>query len=502
VAKWFNWLIATSSVVAACAPPPEKKASAPAAPNPVLQGQRRAVNVTRLYDETCSKCHGVNGEGNGSSTQTLITREKYDQSQDRPFFDAIKNGVPQMGMDPYGETMSEPEIWALVVHIRELQSRGLRQKFGSPKPDANGVFPNKYHPYRIETFVDEHQGLRTPWGIDWLPDGRMLVTNLPGTMVVVAKDGKVGPEVQGLPASRQLGQGGLMEVAVHPDYAKNGWIYLAFTDPSKTDPRAGLTKVVRGKIRFQGDQATWTDQQTIFESPQEYYNGSGIHFGCRIVFDGKGHLFFSHGERGSGELAQDLTRPNGKIHRLNDDGTIPADNPFASAADKEQKRLGSIWSYGHRNPQGLIFGLDGTLWDTEHAPRGGDEVNRIERAANYGWPIITFGINYNDSPLAVPWPKPDQKFNMPIFRWLPSTGACGLDVVKGAAFPKWRGDLVAGGLSGQNVDRLRIENGKLVEHEELIQGMGRVREVATAPDGTIYVALNQPDKIIRLVPAK
>jgi glucose/arabinose dehydrogenase len=156
----------------------------------------------------------------------------------------------------------------------------------------------------------------------------------------------------------------------------------------------------------------------------------------------------------------------------------------------------------HRNAQGLVQDLSGDLWDTEHAPRGGDEVNRVVKGANYGWPIISYGINYNDTPYATPWGTAAQGFAMPAFRWLPSIGACGLDVVKGPGFAKWKGDLIAGGLSGQNVDRLRMKDGKLVEREELIQGMGRVRDVAYGPDGNIYVVLNSPEKVIRLVPEK
>ena len=159
-----------------------------------------------------------------------------------------------------------------------------------------------------------------------------------------------------------------------------------------------------------------------------------------------------------------------------------------------------MWSYGHRNPQGLSFDLQGNLWDTEHAPRGGDELNLIQKGANYGWPIVSFGINYNGSPHEVPWPKEGQDIAMPAFRWLPSTGAAGLTVVNGSKFPQWKGDLIAGGLVGQNVDRIRVKDGKMVEREELVFGMGRVRDVALGPDGFIYVVFNQPDKIARLVP--
>lgn len=463
-------------------------------------GFGQASNMSKLYNETCAKCHGANGQGGGAGTKTLLTREGFDQKNDRPYFDAIKNGVKDMGMEAYGETLSEPEIWGLVVHIREMQASALRAENGGPK-ETNGVYASQRASYQIETVVDTDQGLRTPWAIDWLPNGLMLVTNRSGKLSTV-RNGKAVGDVTGIPVSREIGQGGLMDVAVHPDYRKNGWVYLSFTEPSKTDQRAGMTKIVRGKLKFSGDNAVWTDEQTIFECAPNTFTGSGVHFGSRIVFDQKGHVFFSIGERGDQSKAPDLTRPNGKIYRVNEDGSIPKDNPFVSDADKAKGVIPQIWSCGHRNPQGLTFDLQGGLWDTEHAPRGGDELNLVVKGANYGWPTVGHGINYNDSPIATPFPKPDEKINVPTFRWLPSIGACGLDTVKGSAFPGWKGDLVAGGLSGQNVDRIRVKDGQLVEREELVYGMGRVREVTVGPDGFVYVALNQPDKIIRLVPAK
>jgi glucose/arabinose dehydrogenase len=296
----------------------------------------------------------------------------------------------------------------------------------------------------------------------------------------------------------ELGQGGLMEVTVHPNYRENGWIYLALSDPAKNG-RGAMTKIVRGKLRVEGSKTQWTSQETIFEAAQEFYNGAGIHFGSRIVFDGKGHVFFVVGERGGNMLAQELGNPFGKIYRLNDDGSQPADNPFVGKGSA--KHVGAIWSLGHRNPQGLAMDLKGNLWDTEHGPRGGDEVNRIQKGANYGWPVIALSINYNDAPFKTPWPKAGQNLTVPVARWLPSTGACGLDVAKGAAFPKWNGDLLAGGLVGQNLDRIRVSGDKLIEREELLHGMGRIRDVSVAADGKVYIALNEPDKIIRLVPS-
>lgn len=483
-----TFLLACSFVfVTACTVGASDDATPTAGP---MEQRAQGTSVTQFYIDTCAKCHGAEGQGGGAGTKTLLTDEKFDQKLDKPFFDAIKNGVPENGMEGYAATMSDEQIWAQVVHIRELQAKALRAKNGSPKT-TEGIYPGKRQNYKIETVVEESEGLKTPWGIDWLPDGRMLVTNRPGFLALVYK-GKVISQIEDVPKSIEQGQGGLMEVSVHPDYAKNGWIYLAYTEPGKE--RGGLTKVVRGKL----SGTKWTSQQTIFEADQKFYTGAGVHFGSRVVFDGKGHVFFTIGERGGNMLAQELTNPFGKTYRLNEDGTEPKDNPFVG----KEGAIKGIWSFGHRNQQGLSFDLDGGLWVTEHGPRGGDEVNKIEKGANYGWPLVAWSINYNDSPFQTPWPKDGLKVNQPAFRWLPSIGACGLDVVRGSAFPQWKGDLVAGGLAGQNVDRLRMKDGKLVEREELVHGMGRVRDVSVGPDGFVYIAFNQPDKIVRLVPAK
>ena len=459
----------------------------PAEPAP-RQGQR--LSVTRQYLDNCAHCHGENGEGGGAGTRTLNTKPLFDQSKDHPFFDAIKKGVPDRAMPAYGDTLSDEEIWAQVVHIRELQAKALRAEFGSPKPDSTGVYASDKAKFRVETFVEAGKGLVTPWSIDWLKDGRALVTNRRGEMFLVGTDGALGPKIEGLPETSEIGQGGYMDVRVHPT---NGWLYFAYTEPKAGDRSQGLTKIVRGHL----DGTRWKDQQTIWEAPQEWYTGSGIHFGGKIVFDDKGHVFFSVGERGLNMRGQSLDVPVAKIYRLNDDGTVPKDNPYVG-----KTRFGGIWTWGHRNPQGLALASDGQLWDTEHAPRGGDELNPIKKGANYGWPIVTYGINYNDTPWALPWPKPGQNLEMPVFRWLPSVGTSGLALVKGAAFPSWKGDLLAGGLAGQNLDRFRVKGDRMVEREELLQGMGRVRDVNVAKDGTVYVVLNGPDKIVRLVPAK
>lgn len=465
-----------------------------------------AQGVEELWNKNCINCHGAKGEGGGAGTRTLLTDELFDAKHDKPFFDAIKGGLPDKGMDAFGKTLKDEQVWGLVVYIRELQSREHRVRVGRTKA-VKGVYSSKLQDFRIETVVEK--GLETPWAVDFLPDGRMIVTDRPGPVRIHSTGkagGTLGEAIEGTPGVRNRGQGGMMDVTVHPDYAKagNGWIYLSFSD---NDTKGnGMTKVVRGRLKEDGGKVKFVDYDTVFLGRPEHYSGADHHFGSRIVFDPKdsGMMYFSCGERGAQQFAQDITRPNGKVFRVRDDGSVPKDNPFVG----KPKAYEQIWSHGHRNPQGLAFDLEGRLWDTEHAPRGGDELNEVKRGANYGWPTISFGINYSGAPFVTPWQKSkpgEPELTMPALRWLPSIAACGLDTVRpgpaGEAFPKWKGDLMAGGLAGQILVRVRVKDGAVVEQEEILQGMGRVRDVATGPDGSVYVVLNDPNKVIRLVPA-
>jgi glucose/arabinose dehydrogenase len=476
-----------------------------------------AQGVEKLWADNCARCHGAGGKG-GNAKSLLDNEWKYGGS-DREIFDSIKQGRPDDGMVAFGETMTDQQVWGLVVYLHELREQDFRKREGNPKPDASGVYTSHLAKFKTEVVIPENAGLVVPWSVDWLPDGTtMLVTNRPG-QVRVWKDGKLFPALTGTPLVRQDGQGGLMDVAVHPEYAKNGWVYLTFSEPRDgKDSGPAMTKVIRGRI----NDGAWVDQETVFQAKKEHYVSSGIHFGSRLVFkksddpvaDGRYYLFFSIGERGHGDNAQNVTLPNGKVHRVWDDGKIPNDNPFVSTPGAYP----SIYSFGHRNPQGLVLDLAGNLWETEHGPRGGDEVNLILKGRNYGWPLVSFSIDYNGAPRWSPWIDPEKEkalpggpVMMPLTYWLPSIAACGLDCIRGDKFPGWSGDLVAGGLAGNVVDRFRFKldgppgaatGGTLVEHEELLKGIGRVRDTAVGPDGLIYVVLNEPDMIIRLVPAK
>jgi glucose/arabinose dehydrogenase len=282
-----------------------------------------------------------------------------------------------------------------------------------------------------------------------------------------------------------------MDIALHPDFAKNGWIYLSYAEPGPTSG-ASMTVIIRGRVR----DGKWVDQEVLYKAPPELYWVDNTHFGSRFLFDKEGHLFYSIGDRGHMKDAQDLSRPNGKIHRIHDDGRIPKDNPFVGTPGA----LGSIWSYGNRNVQGMSWHpVTGDLWATEHGPRGGDELNRIERGHNYGWPAITYGIDYDGTPISDKTEMPGM--DPPVVQWTPSIATCAITFYTGDKFAGWKNNLFLTALAFQELRRLVLEGNKVVQQEILIKNSGRVRDVLTGPDGFLYVAFNQPDRIVRLVPA-
>ena len=367
----------------------------------------------------------------------------------------------------------------------------------SPVSAQSDLRRTAYHDYRV---VSVAEGLEVPWSIAFLPGGDILVTERAGRLRVVRGGKLVADPVPGIPEVLARGQGGLMEVLPHPDFANNRLIYLSYSKPVG-DGRRGTTAVVRGT--FENDRFTLVDE--IFEAVSE----GGGHYGCRLAFDADGYLYLSVGDRQvppRGDLAahpaQDVSNHHGVIVRLHDDGTVPEDNPFVGRAGARTE----IWSYGHRNPQGLaIHPETGAVWLTEHGPQGGDEVNVSTPGSNYGWPVIGYGVNYG-SGSAIHDGTHKEGMEQPLHFWVPSIGVSGLAFYTGDKFPEWRGNLFAGGLAGRNIDRLTIEDGRVVERETILQGMGRVRDVRMGPDGYIYVALEDrggaPTPIVRLEPVR
>lgn len=356
--------------------------------------------------------------------------------------------------------------------------------------DPNKVVNSREEKFRIETLAEN---LDAPWGLVKLPDGRFLVTERAGRLRIIENGRLLEAPVEGLPEIRAGGQGGLLDIRLHPDYAKNGWIYLAYSKPF---PKGALTAIIRGKLV----ENRLTDIETVFDPPAEEASGGGVHFGCRIVFDGKGHMYFSIGDRGDATTpanqAQRLDNVKGKVHRLTDDGSVPADNPFAGKSGASP----SIWSYGNRNAQGLALQPGtGLLWETEHGPRGGDELNIIRKGGNYGWPIVTHGINYSGSAISNQTSAPGMID--PILQWTPSPAVCGMEFYTGDAFPNWKGDLFVTALAHTKLFRLKLDGEKVAHQEELLGGFGRIRDVRCFDDGYLYVIAESPGRIVRLVPA-
>lgn len=338
--------------------------------------------------------------------------------------------------------------------------------------------------YGVDTLADN---LKNPWGIAFLPDGRMLVTERAGE-VLIFQDGKQLPDKIEIPDVFVKGQGGLLDITLHPDYDDNGWIYLSY---AKKGEGGGGTVIARTKL--EGNKFTEIEQLFSAQPLSE----SGVHFGSRIVFDGNGYMFFSSGERGTKENAQNLGNHLGKILRLHDDGRVPSDNPFVNTSGAKPE----IWSYGHRNPQGLVYDADTkTLWDVEHGPKGGDELNKVEKGKNYGWPLITYGINYDGTPIT---DKTAQEgLEQPVTYWVPSIAPCGMTQVKGDKYEGWKNSFLIGALSFQHIARVEVSDGKYVGQEKLIDQMARVRAVVESPDGFIYVATEGPGMLLKLIPLK
>lgn len=339
--------------------------------------------------------------------------------------------------------------------------------------------------YTLETVADE---IPIPWGMVWLPDMSMLVTEKSGTLYQI-KDGKK-IKIKNVPEVYARGQGGLLDIALHPDFNKNGWIYITYAS-SEGEGEGGNTKLIRAKL-VDGSLA---QIESLYKAGPNTTKGQ--HFGSRIAFDKEGFLYFSAGERGAHFVnPQDITRDNGKIYRLNDDGSIPKDNPFVGKAGAKE----AIYSYGHRNPQGLAINpATGALWEHEHGPQGGDEINIIKKSANYGWPVVTYGIDYDGTSISKENEKPG--IEKPIYYWLPSIAPSGMAFVTSDVYPDWKGHLLVGSLKFQYLELVKLKGDEVIGRQKIGTDIGRVRNVAQGPDGYIYLAV-EGKGILKIVPTK
>ncbi|MEX0883441.1 MAG: PQQ-dependent sugar dehydrogenase [Cyclobacteriaceae bacterium] len=354
---------------------------------------------------------------------------------------------------------------------------------GQTPPNGPEPIDPVWNNYEIETVVED---LKIPWGFDFLPDGSMLITERSGELILF-KDGQK-TMISGVPAVRAKGQGGLLDITLHPDYEENGWIYLSYSS-EEGEGEGANTAISRAKL--EGNQLTGLE--VLYKGVPN--TDAGQHYGSRIVFDNDGYMFFSIGDRGNNkENPQDITRDGGKIYRLHDDGSIPDDNPFVDDANAKK----AIYSYGHRNPQGMILHPEtGEIWVHEHGPRGGDEINVVKKGTNFGWPEISYGINYNGTILTEDTEKPGME--QPLYYWVPSIAPSGFAVVTSDHYTAWKGDLLVGSLSFAHLEKLTLENNEVVKREKIIDGMGRTRHVVEGPDGFIYAGI-EGKGIVKIVP--
>ena len=327
--------------------------------------------------------------------------------------------------------------------------------------------------YGYEVVVPD---LTIGWGMAFLPDGSMLITEKSGE-IIHFKDGEK-QQVEGLPEIYNRGQGGLLDIAVHPDYENNGWIYLTYSSP-EGEGEGGNTALARAKL----NNSQLVEKEVLYKAVPNSTRGQ--HFGSRIAFDEEGYLYFSIGDRGNrDENPQDITRDGGKIYRLNPDGTIPNSNPFVGEANAKE----AVYSYGHRNPQGMTVNPEtNNIWVHEHGPQGGDEINIVQAGANYGWPVVTFGENYDGTPITENTSGPE--FENPLHYWLPSIAPSGMLYVTSEKYPHLNGNLLVGSLKFQYLEHLILEDNKVVKREKLLQNIGRVRAIEEGPDDTIYISI-------------
>ena len=465
----------------------------------------QAESGEAVFTGICAGCHGTGlagGRGPSLFNKALLTARG-----DAGIRSIILKGIPGTEMPAFEGAIDDAQITSI---IRYLHSSAVRLQpsapsgalssapahgpamYTAPNPNGQRIHSEKQD-FRIEAVAT---GLNMPWGLAFLPDGRLLVTErTPAQLRVIDASGKLLPPVENMPVVHQGQDAGLLDVAAGADYAKDGWIYLAYSDespevPQVSPPSAGetgrqtkrpsMTVIVRGKIDANNQ---WSEQQDIFRQPYSAYTRGDLHYGSRILFDGKGHVFFSIGDRGDAKIAQDLGSPIGKIHRVNLDGSVPADNPFAGRPGV----VSSIWSYGHRNTQGLALDpATGLVWESEHGPNGGDEINIIDKGGNYGWPTVSMGQQPGVTQTA------GSGFLPPVAWYSPTIAPSGIAFYHGRRYPGWNRSLFVGGLLGQQLRRLTVKGRRVVGQEILFAQLGRVRAMATGPDGLLYVLITEP----------
>lgn len=494
------------------AAPPSSSASAVGPLGVPMASAFGMGDAAETYHDNCSSCHGT--DLSGGRGPSLFNPALLAERTDEQLRTTILKGLVSSGMPPFQGQLDDDQIGRVLAYLR-IRSGQLAEAAPPVKDPTGLVISSKNQTVRIEVVAS---GIDTPWGEEFLPDGRLLVTERPGKIRIVdpKTPGAVPLTVTGTPTPWVRQDGGFFDIAVAGD-PKNPWIYLSYSEvlPGYDRPLPGpgpiekdgpqlppaMTRIVRGHINAKNE---WVDQQDIFRAPVSMYTPSVIHYGSRFLVDGKGHVFYTLGDRGEMAHSQRLDSPLGKIHRVNLDGSAPDDNPFVGTPGA----IKSIWSIGNRNAQGLSYDQrTGLLWSSEHGPTGGDEINIIEKGHNYGWGVISMGLQ--------PGITQQHKEGMddPIRYYSPAIGPSGIAFNTGDRYAGWANNLFLTALTGQKLIRYEIDGRKITGDEVLWDQYGRTRDVAMGPDGLLYILLqnatgsrmstgaSSPGMVLRLVPS-
>jgi glucose/arabinose dehydrogenase len=472
----------------------------------------------RQFNDQCGACHGEDLRGT-SLGKPLAGVDLVHGSSVKDIARSIASGFPDKGMPAWSGTLKESQIWNLALYVAE-QRQGttiLDKRAGIPLTIPTSPVASELQTFRIETVAEGLDPM--PFSIALLPDGRILLSERMRGLSIIGRDGKKSAPITGTPpvyadSTVFLGQvqglGWMLDVALHPDYQKNGWIYLHHTDrcsdcndlSRRSHRPVSMNRLIRGRIR----DGAWVDQEILWQADIESYTDtSDLAAGGRLAFDDTGHVYFSVGMKAPLDYMgiQDLTLPYGKIHRVQDDGRIPPDNPFVN----KPGALKSIWTYGHRSVQGLEFNTQTRdVWSTEMGPRGGDELNRLLPGRNYGWPLFTNGVNYDGRPvdvakaLKITLDAKDVEF--PVVDMTPSQAISSFVFYRGNAFPKWQNNIIVGTLRATDLLRMEVVDNRVLHTETLLKDLARFRDIEVGPQGEIYILLENAagSRIIRLVP--
>ena len=475
--------------------------------------RREAREPSKLaFAEHCASCHGEALQG-GALGPPLVGTELQNGDSTEALIFAIGAGYPERGMPGFGKVLPPELVKGLALFVSEQ-----RQGFGTTSESWVSRIPTgpqraRDHDFRVEPVASLES---RPYSIAPLPDGRILVTETVRGLSIIDTNGSQGPLIADTPEvfepiltveNNYLMMGILLDVALHPDFDENGWVYLSHTHRCQLDCGSvvpiSMVQVVRGRIR----EGRWVDQEVIWSVPPDLHTvvPDTVAAG-RLAFDRSGHVYVTIGGKATYDWVQWLDKPTGKIHRVRDDGSVPSDNPFRP--EDEVSTAHTVWSYGHRTPQGLASHPGtGEIWGTEMGPRGGDEVNLIVRGGNYGWPMFTNGLDYDGEPITI---GEDLGLDLaledtiqPVVDFTPAPAISSFEFYRGTAFPAWEHDLIVGSLRARTLYRLRIQDGKLVDQEKLISGLARIRDVEIGADGLVYLLLEHGEvgTIVRLVPS-